>query len=144
MIPETDPQRIADTLAIRAVLDEYCLRLEIDAFERWLDLFTDDTEYEVFRRVLRGRAEVAAMLSQAPHGVHLGGAARIVLDGDTAEVVQNYAFFADADKEEHSNTGWYYRTLVRTTAGWKISRTRVKIHQRSLFGRMLPASAPAG
>ena len=79
------------------------------------------------------------MLSLAPHGVHLGGAARILLDGDSAEVVQNYAFFAD--DETHSNTGWYYRTLVRTAAGWKISRTRVKIHKRSLFGRMLPPEA---
>lgn len=137
MHPENDARRIADTLAIRTVLDEYCLRLEIDAFEHWLDLFTDDTEYDVFRRTLRGRAEVAAMLSLAPHGVHLGGAARITLDGDRADVIQNYAFFADDEK--HSNTGWYYRTLVRTGAGWKISHTRVKIHQRSLFGRMLPA-----
>lgn len=142
MKPETDPRRIADLLAIRSVLDEYGLRLEINAFDDWLDLFTDDTEYEVFRRVLRGRAEVSAMLGQAPHGVHLGGAARIELAGDVAETVQNYAFFCD--DEGFSNTGWYYRTLVRTDAGWKISRTRVKIHKRSLFGRMLPPADTAG
>ena len=137
MNPESDPGRVADILAIRTVLDEYCLRLEVDTFDRWLDLFTDDTEYEVFRRLLKGRAEVSAMLGQAPHGVHLGGAVRIDLTGDVAETVQNYAFFAD--DEVHSNTGWYHRTLVRTEGGWRISRTRVKIHKRSLFGRMLPA-----
>ena len=131
-----DLQNVADLIAIRSILDEYCLRLEVDSFDAWLDLFTPDTEYEVFRRVLRGRDEVSAMLSQAPHGLHLGGAARIVVDGDTAEALQNYAFFGD--DEATSNTGWYYRTLVRTEAGWKISRTRVKIHKRNLFGRMLP------
>lgn len=134
MVPNL--QTLADQLAIRSVLDEYCLRLEVNRFEEWLDLFTPDTEYEVFRRTLRGREEVSAMLSEAPHGVHLGGAMRIEIDGDTAETIQNYAFFGDDDT--YSNTGWYYRTLVRTATGWKIARTRVKIHKRSLFANMLP------
>jgi hypothetical protein len=141
MKPDTDLRIIADKIAIRSVHDEYCLRLELNPFEEWLDLFTDDTEYEVFRRTLKGRQEVFTMLSQAPHGVHLGGALRIELVGNTAETVQNYVFFGD--DEAMSNTGWYYRTLVRTDDGWKISRTRVKIHQRSLFGRMLPPGEEA-
>lgn len=136
MKTDTDPQIVADKLAIRSVLDEYCLRLELNPFEEWLDLFTEDTEYEVFRRKLVGREEVRAMLSQAPHGVHMAGATRIELDGDKATAVQNYVFFGDDEK--NTNTGWYYRTLVRTDAGWKIARTRVKIHKRALFGRMLP------
>ena len=117
----------ADEAAIREVLDEYCLRLELNPFDEWLDLFTDDTVYEVFRRTLKGRGEVSAMLSQAPEGVHIGGAARITVSGDRAETVQNYIFIADEDK--YSNQGWYYRTLVRTGDGWKISHTRVKIQK---------------
>lgn len=130
--PDTDPQVVADRQAIRAVHDEYCLRLELDPFESWLALFTQDTVYEVFRRTLRGHDELAAMLSKAPHGVHLPGALRIDLDGDVAETVQNYAFIGDDDAA--SNTGWYYRTLVRGEDGWKIAQTRVKIHRIQPFG----------
>src|ERR1700712_3837876 len=81
-----------DQSAIRAVLDEYCLRLEVDEFDEWMDLFTEDTVYEVYRLILRGRQEGADLLSKAPHGVHLPGATRVTIDGDRAETVQNYLF----------------------------------------------------
>lgn len=120
---------IADELAVRRVLDEYCLRMELDTFDHWLDLFTEDTVYEVFRRKLEGKAAMAAMLSQAPHGLHLGGPARITLDGDRAEAIQNY-IFVSTDTDEW-NMGWYNRTLVRVGQGrgqeWKIAHTAVKL-----------------
>lgn len=118
---------VADELAIRGLFDEYCLRLEVNDFEEWLDLFTEDAVYEVFRRELRGCDEIRAMLSQAPHGVHIGGAARIALNGDSAETVQNYQFIGEDPAT--SNAGWYFRTVVRTEAGWKISHTRVKMQK---------------
>jgi len=127
MVSEQAFRALADEMAIRAVLDEYCLRLEVNDFEEWLDLFTPDTVYEVFRQILTGRDEVRAMLSQAPHGVHLGGAARISVDGDSAETVQNYLFIGSDDAAW--NMGWYFRTLIRTDAGWKIARTRVKMQK---------------
>ncbi len=101
----------------------------MNAFEEWLDLFTQDALYEVFRRTLRGHQEISDMLSQAPHGVHIGGAARITLNGDVAETVQNYSFHGDDDS--FSNNGWYYRTYVRTAAGWKISHMRVKMQKQT-------------
>ena len=122
-----DIQQLADKIAVREVLEEYCLRLEIDDFEAWQNLFTDDSVYEVFRRELKGREEIKAMLSLAPHGVHLGGALRIVLNGDTAETIQNYVFYGD--DPAYNNQGWYYRTLIRTADGWKISHTRVKLQK---------------
>lgn len=120
-----DMHKCIDELAIRRVLDEYCLRLELDAFDEWLDLFTEDTVYDVFRQSLRGRAELSAMLSQAPHGIHLPGAVRISLDGDQAVTVQSYLFIPTS--EDRWNAGWYQRTLVRTHDGWKIAHTKVKI-----------------
>jgi hypothetical protein len=126
---ENTLQVLVDKLAIRELLDEYCLRLEVNAFEEWLDLFTDASVYKVYRRELNGRQEISGLLSKAPHGIHIGGPARIMLDGDTAETVQNYAFIGDDDT--YSNNGWYFRTVVRTMAGWKISRTRVKMQKQT-------------
>ena len=137
--PTLDVQKITDELAIRSLLDEYCLRLEVNRFEEWLDLFTFDTVYHVFGRNLTGHEEVAAMLSLAPHGVHIPGAARIDLDGDTAETLQNYMFVPNSD--DRWNTGWYARTLVRTGEGWKIaepgSRSRGPANLRRMRKRML-------
>ena len=123
-MPDSLPAgQIADKLAIREVLDEYCLRLEVNSIAEWLDLFTEASVYEVYGRTLRGRADIEGMLSKAPHGVHLGGPVRIELDGNTAQTIQSYAFYGDEKK--YSNNGWYYRTLARTGNGWKISHTRV-------------------
>ncbi|MDG2005212.1 MAG: nuclear transport factor 2 family protein [Novosphingobium sp.] len=121
-------QQLVDELAIRRVLDEYCLRLELNSFDEWMDLFTPDTVYEVYKLKLTGRKEVTDVLSQAPHGVHLGGAARIIIDGDSAVTLQNYAFISTGTDEW--NAGWYHRELVRTREGWKISRTRVQFARK--------------
>ncbi|MFT5606075.1 MAG: 3-phenylpropionate/cinnamic acid dioxygenase small subunit [Paracoccaceae bacterium] len=122
-----DLQTVIDKQAIKDVLDEYCLRLEVNTFAEWLELFTEDTVYEVFRQTLRGHEEVTAMLSKAPHGVHIGGPARINIDGDTAETIQSYMF--TGNDRQYSNNGWYYRTLVRADQGWKISHTKVKLQK---------------
>ena len=58
-MPDSAVSPLNDQSAIRAVLDEYCLRLEVDEFDKWMDLFTEDTVYEVYRLILRGRQEVA-------------------------------------------------------------------------------------
>lgn len=133
MVSQQEWQALADEMAIRGVLAEYCLRLEVDDFEKWLDLFTGDTVYEVYKKTLRGRDEVRALLSLAPHGVHLGGPARVVIDGDKADTVQNYLFISAQDAAW--NMGWYFRTLLRGGEGWKISHTKVKIHK---FGTGTP------
>lgn len=129
MIDQSLMNELKDERDIQRVLSEYCLRLEINDFDQWLDLFTNDAIYEVHRKTLRGRDEIAAVLSLAPHGVHIGGPVRIERDHDTANTVQSYLFIGDEDK--FSNNGWYYRTLVRTAQGWKISHTVVKMQKRN-------------
>lgn len=126
-----------EKLAVREILDEYCLRLELDEFDSWLDLFTEDTIYEVYKMKLEGRDAMAEMLSKAPHGVHIDGPARISIYGDRAETLQSYAFVST--QGDDWNVGWYDRTLVRTDGGWKIAHTKVK------FGRKeeLPANERA-
>ena len=127
-MPDTQLQQLADEAAIRRVLDEYCLRLELNMFDDWLELFTEDTVYDVYKLKLRGRKEMTDVLGQAPHGVHIGGAARIVIEGDRAETVQNYVFISTSSDEW--NSGWYHRTLVRSGEGWKIAHTKVKFARK--------------
>ncbi len=114
---------IVDELAIHRLFAEYCLRFELDTIDDWLDLFADDAVFEVHRRALSGRQEIKDMLSQAPHGVHIGGPCLIKIQGDKAETVQNYSFLAK--EEKFSNKGWYHRDLVRTGQGWKIAHMKV-------------------
>lgn len=132
MNPENNVRHLLDRQAIQDVLDEYCLRLEVNPFEQWLELFTEDTVYEVYRKTLNGRKELADLLSKAPHGIHIGGPARVEINDDRAETVQNYTFHGEDDK--YSNKGWYYRTLVRTDEGWKISHTRVEFMKPTSSG----------
>ena len=44
-MPDALLQQLADEAAIRRVLDEYCLRLELDSIADWLELFTEDGHY---------------------------------------------------------------------------------------------------
>lgn len=125
---EAQLQQLADESAIRRVLDEYCLRLELNQFTDWLELFTEDAVYEVYKLTLTGHKQMAEVLGQAPHGVHIPGAARIVIDGDRAETVQNYVFISTSTDEW--NSGWYHRVLVRSGEAWKIAHTRVKFARK--------------
>lgn len=127
MVSQEEFQKLADEMAIRALLAEYCLRLEVDTFEEWMDVFTEDTVYEVYGRTLKGKDEVRALLSKAPDGLHLAGPARVTLNGDTAESVQNYLFVASADAAW--NMGWYLRRLARTADGWRIAHTQVQMQK---------------
>lgn len=120
-------QQLVDIEAVRAILDEYCLRLEVNTFEEWLDVFTPDAVYIVHGRDLEGRQAISDMLSQAPHGMHMPGATRIELNGDSAETIQSYQFIGNDPK--FSNTGWYHRTVVRTPGGWRISRCKVQFNR---------------
>jgi hypothetical protein len=127
-ISKSSIEILIDELEVRRVLDEYCLRLEANQFADWLELFTEDTVYEVYKLILRGRQELNEVLSKAPHGTHLGGPSRITITKDRAETLQSYLFVATNANEW--NTGWYDRTLVRTDLGWKIAHTRVKIGRK--------------
>jgi uncharacterized protein (TIGR02246 family) len=119
--------QLADIEAIRSLLDEYCLRLEVNTFEEWLDVFTPDAVYTVYGRDLEGRQAISDMLSQAPHGLHMPGATRIELNGDSAETIQSYQFIGNDPK--FSNSGWYYRKVVRTEVGWRIATCKVQFNR---------------
>jgi len=91
-----------------------------------MDLFTDDTVYEVFKRELRGREQVSAMLSQARKAFTWAGV-RVELQ---AIVRRRFRTTCSRLTATSGNMGWYHRTLVRAGGTWKISHTKVTIGRK--------------
>jgi uncharacterized protein (TIGR02246 family) len=121
----SDMPTVADDHAeIRNLLARYCMLLDLDDMDAWLELFTPDGLYEVYGRRAEGRDAIRALLTGAPGGLHLGGPPVIELAGDRAETLRNL-LFVDAATGEQRNAV-YDDELVRTGDGWRIARCRCR------------------
>lgn len=118
MIPSPD-----DHVAITQLLARYCLTLDHDDIDAWVELFTPDAVYEVYGRTFEGRDGLRRMMSGAPRGLHLGGPPVICMRGpDRATTQQNLLFVDVADGVTRSAV--YTDDLVRTSEGWRIAKRR--------------------
>jgi len=115
-----------DHAEIRNLLAKYCLLLDLDDIEGWLDLFTPDAVYQVYGHDFPGHDGIRKMLSGAPGGLHLGGPPVIELDGDRAVTTRNLLFVDRTTGE--SRHAVYDEQLVRTKDGWRIARCRCRFH----------------
>jgi hypothetical protein len=115
-----------DHSEIRDLLARYCLLLDLDDMDGWLQLFTDDGIYQVYGREAVGRDGIRALLTGAPGGLHLGGPPVVDLDGDRATTVRNLLFVDRATGEQRQAV--YDDELVRTADGWRIARCRCRFH----------------
>ncbi len=113
-----------DHAEIRNLLAQYCLLLDLDDMDAWLQLFTDDAVYEVYGHQGVGHDGIRKLLTGAPGGLHLGGPPVIELDGDRATTLRNL-LFADASTGEQ-RSAVYDDDLVRTADGWRIARCRCR------------------
>lgn len=114
-----------DHVAISALMARYCLTLDLDDIEAWVELYTPDGTYEVYGRTFRGHEGLRKMLSGAPGGLHLGGPPVIELDGvDRARVTRNLLFVERGDGTMRSAV--YTDELHRTPQGWRIAATRCR------------------
>lgn len=119
---DLDPR---DDAAIRNLMARYCLTLDLDDVDGWVALFTPDAEYHVYGRTFAGHDGLRAMMAAAPGGLHLGGppvTARIADDRATAR--HNLLFVERTTGDSRSAV--YDHDLVRTDAGWRIDRVRVR------------------
>ena len=57
-----------DHVAITNLLARYCLALDLDDVDSWVDLFTADASYEVFGRTWEGHEGLRKLLRAAPGG----------------------------------------------------------------------------
>lgn len=115
-----------DHAAIRNLLAQYCLWLDLDDADGWVGLFTEDAVYEVYGRQFVGHEGLRAMVTAAPGGFHLGGPVVIDVDGDRARTLRNL-LFVDRTSGEHRHAV-YEDDLVRTAEGWRIAGCRCRFH----------------
>ena len=120
----TVPTTADDHAEIRNLLAKYCLLLDLDDMDGWLQLFTDDGTYQVYGREAVGREGIRKLLTGAPGGLHLGGPPVVELDGDRATTLRNLLFVDRATGEQRNAV--YDDELVRTAEGWRIARCRCR------------------
>lgn len=114
-----------DQVAIVDLLARYCLTLDADDVDGWLDLFTPDARYEVYGRSFDGHAGLRRMLDAAPGGLHLGGPPVIEMTGaDRARTRRNLLFVDRRTRDSRSAV--YTDELHRTPEGWRIAHTRCR------------------
>jgi 3-phenylpropionate/cinnamic acid dioxygenase small subunit len=112
-----------DDAEIRNLLARYCLLLDQDDVEQWVQLFTPDATYSVYGRAFVGHEGLRKMMSAAPGGLHLGGPPAIeAVDDDHALTQQNLLFMERSGGEMRRSL--YHDELVRTNEGWRIATRR--------------------
>jgi hypothetical protein len=112
-----------DHVAITQLLARYCLTLDHDDIDGWVECFTPDASYEVFGRSWEGHDGLRKMMRGAPGGLHLGGPASIEMKGtDEASTMQNLLFVERASATMRRSV--YTDSLRRTGRGWRIAHRR--------------------
>lgn len=114
-----------DDAEIRNLMARYCVLLDQDQVEEWLELFTPDGTFEVYGRTFAGHDGLRRMATGAPGGLHLGGPpALTMVDGDHVSGQQNLLFIDPSSGEQRA--ALYDDELVRTDAGWRIASRRCR------------------
>jgi uncharacterized protein (TIGR02246 family) len=113
---------VADRNAIQDLLASYALTLDADDVEACLDLFTHDGEFLVYGETLAGRERIREMFTRAPNGMHLTGAARIDVRGQTA-TVRSQVLFVEASTHD-MRPALYDDDLINVDGRWRFRSRR--------------------
>lgn len=124
-----DQQEMADLLELHSLCARYMMysARKVSDVETWLDVFTEDGEYNAFG-TLYGIDELPMLLRSAPAGQYLGNVPVVEFHGDTAKGVQHYVFI---DQSNHKmRLAWYSDDYERTAKGWRIRRRETTFMRR--------------
>jgi ketosteroid isomerase-like protein len=146
--------RVEDELAIIRLMASYGPLVDAGDGDAVAGLWTEDGEYDVDGRVMRGQADIAAMVRSRGHqgmirggAAHFLGPARVEVDGDDAIAV------CESIVVRHNEDGSGYRvwraganhvTLRRTNAGWRIVARMTRPLDGSTEARELLAAGATG
>lgn len=109
---------------IRQLLADYALTLDAGDADKCVRLFTADAEFRVYGRTFAGHEGISRMFRDAPHGLHLTGAARIDLRGDSATARSQVLFVRAGDLE--LRPALYDDELFRDGDRWLFRRRRCR------------------
>lgn len=108
-----------DYAEISNLFARYCLTLDHQELDAWLDLFTADGSFRSYGRQWNGADELRDVMTYAPQGLHHGGPVVIEeLTQDSARTRQNL-YFVDRETGEARLTV-YDDELRRVDGKWKI------------------------
>jgi uncharacterized protein (TIGR02246 family) len=107
---------------IRDLLAAYALMLDADDIDGCLELFTDDSEFLVFGKTPSGPDKIRRMLTRAPKGMHLAGAAVVDVRGQTA-TVRSEVLFVDSSTHQ-LRPALYDDELLLVDGRWRFRRRR--------------------
>jgi uncharacterized protein (TIGR02246 family) len=128
----TDAGRIADELAINALLTTYARAVDSKDWELYRSVFTPDAhiDYTSAGAVAGSRDEVAEWLAAGfaaiPWSMHYITNVEAEIDGDTATVRAMFynPMQLPGMSEMSACGGYYHHELVRTPDGWRSRRLR--------------------
>lgn len=128
----TDAGRIADELAINALLTMYARAVDSKDWELYRSVFTPDAhiDYTSAGAVAGSRDEVAEWLAAGfaaiPWSMHYITNVEAEIDGDTATVRAMFynPMQLPGMSEMSACGGYYHHELVRTPDGWRSRRLR--------------------
>jgi 3-phenylpropionate/cinnamic acid dioxygenase small subunit len=128
----TTPDRVGDRLAINELLATYSWALSDRDWTAWRSVFTDDAhvDYSTAGGPVCGIDEAAEWIEPTLAGFERtlshGGNTVIAFDGDDRATVRSFYRMTMKLGGETPTfieaSGWYDDVIVRTGAGWKISR----------------------
>jgi hypothetical protein len=119
-----------DKDAIRELLHRYCFYMDEGRFAELADLFSEDGEWIAPYRTAKGRADIAAWLTQSvppqPRRMHYVMNTVIDCAGDRATAKSNYLVMVEGPQGPlPSVCGTYDDVLIRQQDGWRFHRRRL-------------------
>jgi hypothetical protein len=116
-----------DLRGILALLAANAMHNDLAEWDAYGALFTDDAVLHCFGRDYVGREEVVAFTARRHMGKHMLSTPLIEIDGDTAKVSVDHAFYRYPDLALFG-VGVYKDDLLKVDGQWKFARREVIVH----------------
>jgi uncharacterized protein (TIGR02246 family) len=119
---------MSDEEAIRQVLAQYCLLLDMGDFDGWAELYEEDAVFAVpaANSEVRGREAIRRWMSETYQWVHTGrhmvANPIIKVDGDRAKVVSEAVFFLKTPDGPQVGLIGLYRDVFHKADAWRFLR----------------------
>ena len=116
-----------DLRAINALLAANAMHNDLAEWDEYGALFTDEAVLHCFGHDYVGRDAIVGFTARRHLGKHMLSTPNIHIDGDTARVIVDHAFFRYPDLVLFG-VGAYKDDLVKIDGEWKFARREVIVH----------------